>query len=55
MTSTHVIISHASKDDAFVKELRDALESHAISVWVDSRNLRGGSKLAQEIDEVASR
>ena len=46
-----VFISHSSKDDDFVKELRDALESHDISVWVDSRNLRGGSKLAPEIDE----
>lgn len=51
MSGTHVFISHASKDDDLVKALRDALESHAISVWVDSRNLRGGAKLAPEIDE----
>ena len=51
MSSTHVFISHASKDDDFVKELRLALEGHGIPVWVDSRNLRGGSKLAPEIDE----
>ena len=51
MSATHVFISHASKDDAFVKELRVALEGHGIPVWVDSRNLRGGSKLAPEIDE----
>lgn len=27
MSGNHVFISHASKDDAFVKELREALES----------------------------
>src|SRR5438128_536786 len=51
MSSPHVFISHASKDDAFVKELRLALEGHGIPVWVDSRYLRGGSKLAPEISE----
>lgn len=49
MTSGHVFISHASADDGFVKDLRVALESHRIPVWVDSRNLRGGQKLAPEI------
>ncbi len=42
-------ISHASADDAFVAELRQALEALHLPVWVDSRNLRGGSKLAPEI------
>lgn len=45
-----IFISHSSQDDEFVKELREALESHGLSVWVDSRNLRGGNKLAPEID-----
>jgi tetratricopeptide (TPR) repeat protein len=44
-----VFISHASKDDEFVKTLRLALEAHRVPVWVDSRNLRGGVKLAPEI------
>lgn len=51
MSSAHVFISHSNKDDAFVKALREALEGHGIPVWVDSRDLRGGSKLAPEIDQ----
>jgi hypothetical protein len=47
----HVFISHTSKDDAFVKALRERLEAHGIETWVDSRELRGGSKLAPEIEE----
>jgi hypothetical protein len=45
---SHIFISHASKDDEFVKELREALEAHRLTVWVDSRKLRGGAKLAPE-------
>ena len=51
MNPSYIFISHASKDDAFVKELRLALEGQGLTVWVDSRNLRGGSKLAPEINE----
>lgn len=51
MANTHVFISHSSRDDAFVKQLREALEGLGVGVWVDSRNLRGGSKLAPEIEE----
>ncbi len=51
MNNSHVFISHSSRDDAFVKDLRRALEALVIPVWVDSRELRGGSKLAPEIDE----
>ena len=51
MSSSSVFISHASKDDAFVKGLRLALEDQGMIVWVDSRNLRGGDKLAPEIDQ----
>jgi tetratricopeptide (TPR) repeat protein len=47
----HIFISHTSQDDAFVKELREALESHGLTVWVDSRSLRGTSRLSPEIDE----
>jgi hypothetical protein len=46
----HIFISHASSDDGFVKELRVALESLKLPVWVDSRNLCGGNKLAPEIE-----
>ncbi|HEY3227893.1 MAG TPA: toll/interleukin-1 receptor domain-containing protein, partial [Roseiflexaceae bacterium] len=51
MRSDPIFISHASKDDEFVKELRQALEGQGLSVWVDSRNLRGGAKLAPEIEQ----
>src|SRR5947209_2231879 len=44
-----LFLSHASADDAFVAELRKALEDLKIPVWVDSRNLRPGGKLAPEI------
>src|SRR6185436_448906 len=45
-----IFISHATADDAFVAELRERLESLHLPVWVDSRNLRGGSKLTPEIE-----
>jgi hypothetical protein len=51
MNASPIFISHASKDDEFVKELRFALEGQGIPVWVDSRNLRGGDKLAPEIEQ----
>jgi hypothetical protein len=51
MNSNLIFISHASKDDPFVAELRAALEGLSLSVWVDSRNLRGGDKLTAEIDQ----
>ena len=50
MSNSHVFISHSSKDDAFVKDLRRKLESLGINVWVDSRELRGGSKLEPEVE-----
>src|SRR5262245_47626734 len=49
MSNGPVFISHATSDDAFVRELRLALEGLHIPVWVDSRKLRGGSALAPEI------
>ncbi len=49
MPSAPVFISHASSDDAFVVQLRQALEHLNIPVWVDSRNLRGGQPLASAI------
>ena len=51
MTNKHIFISHASADDAFVKELRIKLELHGLDVWVDSRNLRGGDQLEPEINQ----
>ncbi|MGB3570395.1 MAG: toll/interleukin-1 receptor domain-containing protein, partial [Phormidesmis sp.] len=43
--SEHIFVSHSSKDDAVVKALREALESHGFEVWVDSRELSGGDHL----------
>jgi len=48
MSNRPVFISHATSDDAFVRELRLTLEGLHIPVWVDSRNLRGGNALAPE-------
>jgi len=48
--SGHIFISHASADDDFVKKLRIALEESGLPVWADSRKLRGGDKLAPEIE-----
>jgi hypothetical protein len=39
----------STQGDAFVRELRQALEGCNIPVWVDSRNLRGGNALAPAI------
>ncbi len=46
-----IFISHASADDAFVRRLRTYLEALGLPVWVDSRNLRGGDKLADGIEK----
>lgn len=51
MNSGSIFISHAGGDDEFVKALREALEGHGLSVWVDSRNMRGGDKLAPAIEQ----
>jgi hypothetical protein len=45
-----IFISHASADDDFVAELRQRLEERRLAVWVDSRQLRGGARLAPEIE-----
>lgn len=51
MNNSHVFISHSSKDDSFVKQLREALEALGLPLWVDSRQLAGGSKLTPEIEQ----
>lgn len=50
MPDGSIFISHVSADDAFVADLRAKLEALRLPVWVDSRDLRGGSKLASEIE-----
>ncbi|MCX6583572.1 MAG: tetratricopeptide repeat protein [Candidatus Aminicenantes bacterium] len=47
--SKHIFISHSSKDDGFVKELRETMEALQLEVWADSRQLAGGDELEPEI------
>jgi tetratricopeptide (TPR) repeat protein len=47
--SSKLFISHSSKDDTFVRELRMALADHGQEGWIDSRELRGGNPLWPEI------
>jgi hypothetical protein len=44
-----LFISHSSKDDGFVRDLRAALADYGQDVWIDSRELRGGDPLWPEI------
>ena len=44
-----LFISHSSRDDGFVRELRAALVDHGQAGWIDSRELRGGDPLWMEI------
>jgi len=46
-----LFISHSSQDDAFVRELRQALEPYGQDGWIDSRELRGGDLLWPEIQK----
>lgn len=48
---SRLFISHSSADDAFVRELQQALRNHGQEVWVDSRELRGGDLLRPEIQQ----
>ncbi|MBI3425788.1 MAG: CHAT domain-containing protein [Acidobacteria bacterium] len=47
--AAHIFISHTSKDDAFVKELREKLAAHKLTVWDDAHKLRGGDRLKPEV------
>jgi len=49
MNSGPIFISYGSKDADLVRELRVALEAVGLPVWVDSRGVRGGAKLAPEV------
>ncbi|MDM8531782.1 tetratricopeptide repeat protein [Anaerolineales bacterium HSG25] len=46
-----IFISHSTQDDLFVAELRAALELRGLSMWVDSRNMRGGDLLTSSIKQ----
>lgn len=49
--SDHIFISHSTKDDNLVKQLRQLLELHGQVPWVDSRELTGGDDLKARIEE----
>ena len=44
-----LFISHSSHDDGFVRGIQQALGNFKQDVWIDSRELRGGDPLWQEI------
>src|SRR5262245_20868692 len=46
-----LFISHSSKDDGFVRELRQMLDDLGHEGWIDSRELRGGDPLWPEIQK----
>ena len=48
---TKLFISHSSKDDAYVRDLRLALADHGQQGWVDSRELRCGDPLWSAIQQ----
>lgn len=47
-----IFISHVTQDDDLVKQLRIELEKLNLTVWVDSRHLRGDNPLHPEINQV---
>jgi hypothetical protein len=48
--ASHLFISHSSQDDGDVKRLREILEAHGLTTWVDSRRLSGGDSLWTEVE-----
>lgn len=46
---TKLFISHSSQDDAFVRELQQALGLHGVDAWIDSRELLPGGLLDPDI------
>ena len=46
-----LFISHSSRDDDFVRELRVALADQGQDGWIDSRELRGGDPLWTDIQK----
>ena len=50
MPAKSVFISHSTRDDALVREIRYGLELLGILVWTDSENLTAGLFLTKEIE-----
>jgi tetratricopeptide (TPR) repeat protein len=51
MPAKSVFISHTTRDDAQVKELRNNLELLDLVIWTDSENLTAGAILTKEIEK----
>jgi hypothetical protein len=51
MDTKSVFISHSSKDDGIVREIRQALEALGVETWADSERLSGGHALSYEIQK----
>jgi tetratricopeptide (TPR) repeat protein len=51
MPAKSVFISHSSKDDGIVCEIRQALEALGVETWADSERLSGGDPLAPAIQK----
>ena len=49
MAAPQIFICHAQPDAAFARDLGLVLETLRLPVWNDSRNLRGGNRLAPEV------
>lgn len=49
MPAKSVFISHSSKDDGIVRELRQELEALGVETWADSQRLSGGDLLTPKI------
>jgi|GEM_PF-194705 len=47
--ASHIFISYATEDQGFVSDLRQALESLGMPVWIDTRSLRGSAVLTSEV------
>jgi hypothetical protein len=46
----HIFLSHSTDDDAIARDLQQALGDQGLSVWIDSREMRGGDLLSPEIE-----
>ncbi|MEM7395488.1 MAG: toll/interleukin-1 receptor domain-containing protein, partial [Verrucomicrobiota bacterium] len=52
MSETYnVFLSHNSLDKPDVRALRDWLENHGVSCWLDSKNLKPGDKISRRLGE----
>ena len=51
MPTPRTFVSYASEDAPFVRRLGSALRGSGLHVWIDERELRGGSNIVSAIGE----